>query len=211
MADRPLGITFRETMAGPFALGESDPRAGRDAGRRAGTELALHAEVAIDDLERFVADPDHPGRLAGSIDFPPLGEGLAADRGVFSLFRPAGDAETKLMVYEAGFRHGGRDWYLAGRKEVRDDPGLDLWADTTTLFTRLHEGPDATGPVAGAGILRLGVGDLIRLLSTVRVTGEGSAAQKAETVARFGRFFLGELWERYGRHVPGATRTGGSR
>ncbi len=204
MADRPLGIVFRETMAGAFALGETDPLAGRSAGRRAGTELALHAEVSIPDLERFVADPDHLGGLAGTVEFAPLGAALAGHAGVFNLFRPEGEPGLKLMVYEVAFRHAGRDWYLAGRKEVQDHPGLDLWADTTTLYTRLHEGTDATGPVAGAGILRLGAGDLIRLLTTVRVTGDGPAAEKAETVARFGRFFLGELWESYGRFVRGA-------
>jgi hypothetical protein len=209
MADRPLGVVFRETMAGAFALGESDPLAGRAAGRRGGTELVLHAEVSIPDLGRFVADPDHLGGLAGTVDFAPfgapVGSALAGHAGVFNLFRPEGEPGVKLMVYEVAFRHGGRDWYLAGRKEVQDDPGLDLWADTTTLFTRLHEGTDATGPVAGAGILRLGVGELIRLLTTVRVTGDGPAAEKVETVARFGRFFLGELWGSYGRYV----RSGG--
>ncbi len=52
---------------------------------------------------------------------------------------------------ELGFAHDGKSYYLAGRKEVRNEPGFDLWKDTTTLFTRLHTGRDAAGPVIGGG------------------------------------------------------------
>ena len=107
----------------------------------------------------------------------------------------------KLMVYELPLEYQGERYYLAGRKEVRDDPGLDLWKDTTTLFTRLHKGTDASGPVVGAGILRLGLGDFGKVLANIHVIDAEHAAEKAATLARFGRFFAGELWERY---VPAA-------
>lgn len=201
MSEEKPGVTFRETMAGGFALGETDPRAGLSAGKQQGQELAMHATVSIRDLDRFIADPDHLGELHGTIDLPAFGSGLPALTGVFNLFSPAGQPRLKLMVYELGFQHGGRDYYLAGQKEVRDDPGFDLWSDTTTLFTRLHEGKDTSGAVVGAGVLTLGVGDLIKLLSTFRVVHGGSVGERAATVAKFGRFFLGQLWDTYARHV----------
>jgi hypothetical protein len=37
MSSGKLGITFRETMKGNFSLGETDPRAGEAAGKKAGT------------------------------------------------------------------------------------------------------------------------------------------------------------------------------
>src|SRR5690606_20490521 len=96
------------------------------------------------------------------------------------------------------FQHDGKTYYLAGRKEVRGDrAGLDLWPDTTTLFTTLHEGVDASGSVVGAGVLRLGVDDLARLVSTVRVTGPASAGERAKPIATCGAFFMGELWDTY--------------
>ena len=196
------GITFKETMTGGFALGQTETKAGRDAGNRAGTELAMHATVTIDDVERFVADPQHLGGLAGTIDYAPLGQGIPSHSGVFNLFSPSDSPRLKLMVYELGFERDGKEYYLAGKKEVRDDPGFDLWSDTTTLYTQLHEGTDKSGPVAGAGILTLGVADLIKLLSTLRATGTDHLTQKAEAIAKFGRFFLGELWDSYVRHVP---------
>ncbi len=198
------GITFSETMAGPFALGETDPEAGREKGRLDGTALTMNAEVAIPDLDRFIVNPTHPGGLSGTVDFPPLGTGLAATRGVFNLFSPTDDPDLKHMVYELAVTHEGRPYYVAGHKQVRDDRGFDLWSDTTTLHTTLHEGDGKDAPVIGAGILTLGVTDLAALLSTVRVTGADGAGERAATVAKFGAFFLGELWETYGIEAMGA-------
>ncbi len=196
------GIAFRETMAGPFALAESDPEAGAATGRRDDTTLALHASIEIPDVERFRDDPDHAGEITGEVEFAPFAPRLLVTHGRFNLFEPQDEPGLKRMVYEVGFRHEGEDYYLAGHKDVRDDPGLDLWADTTTLFTRLHRGADASGPVVGAGILRLGVPELLDLVSTIRATGTDGPAERLKAVGAFGRFFLGELWATY---APRAT------
>ncbi len=201
MSDGTLGLSFRETMAGGFALGETDPEAGRRRGERMGTELAMHGTVLIRDLDSFLDDPEHLGTLSGTIDFPPFGSAIPAITGAFNLFNPSKEARLKLMVYELGFAHEDKSYYLAGRKEVRNEAGFDLWADTTTLFTRLHAGPNAQGPVVGAGILRLGVAALIQMLGTVQVVNAGTPAQRTEALMRFGRFFLGELWDTYGPYL----------
>ncbi|WP_412061643.1 patatin-like phospholipase family protein [Rubrivirga sp. IMCC45206] len=194
------GVAFRETMSGPFALAESDPEEGAATGTRSGTTLALHASIAIPDIERFEADPDHLGEITGEVEFAPFAERLLVTHGRFNLFAPAASGPgkpLKRMVYEVGFTHAGQPYYLAGHKDVRDDPGFDLWSDTTTLYTRLHEGSDTSGPVVGAGILSLGVADLARLVSTIRATGADGAVARAQAVGAFGRFFLGELWDTY--------------
>lgn len=203
MADSPIGITFRETMSGPFALEAQDPSEGQRRGRRSGVALTMHATVTIEHLERFISDPQHLGSLTGSIDFAPFGTAIPATSGVFNLFSPTAEPTLKLMVYELGFVHQGQPYYLAGRKEVRDDPGFDLWTDTTTLLTQLHTGPDASGPVVGAGVLTLGVLDLVRLVSTFRATGPATAVEALEAVYQFGKFFLGELWDSYVHHTAG--------
>ena len=204
MDEEKLGITFRETMAGGFALGATDPRAGHTQGNREGTALAMHATVSISDLDGFIRDPEHCGRIHGNIDFDPFGHGLAAPTGVFNLFSPTDNPAMKYMVYELGFEYDGQSYYLAGRKEVHDDVGFDLWSDTTTLLARLHRGTGVDGEVVGAGVLSLGVTDLIKLVSTMRVTGAESPTAKAAAYAKFGRFFMAELWDSYARFViPG--------
>ena len=199
MTERELGVTFRETMSGPFALGQTEPAAGEQVGKQTNTSLSMHAEVEISDLDRFVADPTHTGRITGHVDFKPFGEQIPADRGVFRLFSPTGQPGLTRMVYELGFEHQGQPYYLAGYKEVRNDRhGTDLWNDTTTLFTRLHQGVDTTGPIAGAGVLRLGLPDLMRLTSTMRVVNAQGPAEQMRALATFGRFFMGNLWDTYG-------------
>ncbi|MDQ3698144.1 MAG: patatin-like phospholipase family protein [Gemmatimonadota bacterium] len=200
MSDARPGITFRETMAGAFALGETDPELGVARGKADGTELSMHATITIDDMERFVADANHVGAIDGRIDFAPMGAGIPARAGQFNLFSPTGDPKHKRMVYELAFTHDGQEYYLAGRKEVHDDPGFDMWRDTTTLYTRLHRG-DASGPVVGAGILSLGAAELLKLVRSMSVTNADSMTDKAETVGQFGRFFLGELWGSYAKMV----------
>jgi cholesterol oxidase len=199
MSEHKLGIAFRETMSGGFALGATDPQLGATKGTTANTPLILHAAIAIDDLDLFIADPHHLGSIVGQISFAPLGENIPAQLGVFNLFSPADRPTLKLMIYELAFEHGGQDYYLAGKKEVRDDPGFDLWHDTTTLYTQLHQGRDRTGSVVGAGILTLGVDELVKLVSTLHPTNAESAIEQGQALFKFGQFFLGQLWDTYGR------------
>ena len=198
MTEHQLGITFRETMQGGFSLEQTDPRAGEKQGKAQKSQLAMHATINIRDLERFISDPNHLGSITGHIDFSPLGENMPAKSGVFNLFSPTNQPNLKLMIYELAFQHQGQDYYLAGKKEVRNDPGFDLWSDTTTLYSQLHRGTDKSATVVGAGVLHLNVAELAKLVSTMRVTNADSLSDTPKALVDFGEFFLGELWDTYG-------------
>lgn len=197
MANPLLGFTFREVMAGGFALGVSEPASGEATGRTAGTTLTMHATIRIEDLNRFMADAQHPGSIRGRIDFPELGLQLPSTSGVFKLFSPTENPEMKYMVYELGFQSRGRDYYMTGHKEVKRAPVMDLWHATTTLYTQLHESVDATGPVVGAGILSLSFHDLLAMIPTMHALNASSPEEATIAVAKFGRFFFGEIWDTY--------------
>ncbi|WP_438026073.1 patatin-like phospholipase family protein [Sorangium sp. So ce233] len=99
----------------------------------------------------------------------------------------------------------GRELTLSGRNEVRDEPGLDLWEDTSTLTTRIYRGHisaalESAAEVVASGILRIHLLDFMRQLTTFRAHGE-TAADRREALLRFGRLFLGKLWDVYGRDV----------
>ncbi|MDB5072170.1 MAG: patatin [Candidatus Eremiobacteraeota bacterium] len=208
MTDNLPGIAFREVMHGYFTLGENDPVIGEKRGRAAGSSIVLHAAITIHDLARFIGDPTHRGSLDGHLDVTGFGESLPTTRGVFNLFSPSNDASTKLMVYEAGFRHGGRDYYMAGKKLVKHHTVLKLWPDTTTLYIVLHEGRDASGPVAGAGVLHLNVMDLVRLLVGMHAIDTDAEHTTPDVTFEFLRFFLGELWATYIRRALERTAPG---
>ncbi len=201
MKDEAAGLSFREVMSGGFAMGQTDPGAGLLCGQVDGTSLALHATVMIQDFDRFLVDLNHTGTLAGSIDYAPFGGVITGYGGVFNLFNPSGETGLKLMVYELGFEYQGKAYYLAGQKEVRQSSVLDMWHQTTTLYTKLHEGTDKTGPVVGAGTLSLGMTELITMLGTLQVSGVDGAVAKAKIIGNFGSFFMGELWETYKPHL----------
>jgi cholesterol oxidase len=196
-----IGISFHEVMSGGFVLGATDLEEGEKKGRMEGSVMTMHAAIAIQDLDLFLREPGHPGGLTGTLDFTPFGAGLPATSGLFNLFSPTDDPKLKLMVYEMGFQHDGRSYYLAGQKNVRQDPIFDLWKATTTLYSKLHEGTDKSGPVVGAGILSLGARQLIDMMATMKAPGAATFTERSEAMAKFGRFFLGELWDTYVRHV----------
>jgi hypothetical protein len=193
MREPGVGVTFRETMTGGFTLGARDPASGA-AGK---DQLAMQATIQIEEVDAFVRDPRHLGGLTGHVDFEPFGKAVPAESGVFGLFTPSGDPALTYMVYELGLRHQGKSYYLAGKKHVRIGAPWKLWGETTTLYTTLHDGTDASGPIVGAGVLRLGVPDLLKLLSTLHATNAPTAGRSAAAVWAFFRFFTAELVRTY--------------
>jgi hypothetical protein len=198
-AETKPGVSFRETMTGGFALGETDPRAGEKKGDAMGTKLSLHCEIDIHDVYGFMAEPQHETPINARIDFAPLGMNLPGSKAIFNLFRPSEDPKVKYFAYQVAFEANGEPYYLAGKKVVRDDAGPDMWADITTLFTELHKGRDESGPVVGAGVIYIKREQLLNMVPTFHATNTSSATESAKVLADFGRFFTGEIWESYAK------------
>ena len=141
---------------------------------------------------------------------------MPVDRGWFHLFVRPDDGADRRMVYRLWITpDSGAPFTVLGIKEVRDDPGFDLWDDTTTLYVQLLTGhvpppdvgelgqlhPTGDGLVAGAGVLRIKPLDFARQMTTFRATGQDGAA----AIGAFGSLFLGQLWAAYaGLAVKGA-------
>lgn len=198
MKDPVPGIAFREKMEGWFALGETDPKQGADAGKEQGSSMSLHASIYIRDLKGFMENRDHSGTINGHLVFEEFDTYLPAKTGVFNLFiEDDKDMEVKWMIYEMSFNYDAQEYYLVGKKEVKNDPGFDLWKDTTTLNVRLFEGSDNTGDIIGTGILTLKVKELVKLIKSMHAIDASGTAEKINILANFGTFFLGELWDIY--------------
>jgi cholesterol oxidase len=199
MHTEQVGIAFDEMMSGGFALGSTDTATGAALGSK--TILVMHGTVTIDDIDAFIADPDHVGRLDVVMDWPTFGAGLPAPCGIFNLFSPSGDPSLKLMVYEWGLTHEGQDYYFAGQKNVAVHPILEMWHDTTTLHTQLHQGKDKTGPVVGAGIISLRFEELLKMGKNFKPLNAPSTEAGLAAITKFGKFFMGELWDTYIKRV----------
>ncbi|MXX63199.1 MAG: hypothetical protein F4112_10040 [Holophagales bacterium] len=203
-AEERSGISFTETMKGHLARVETDPVLGEQSQRREAASFEL--TITVDDIDVFVRHPDHGARATGWVEVPSLGGRRPVEHGTFQLFVDDADPEAKRMLYRLWFLDAfGAEFTLLGEKIVRDDPGFDLWDDTTTLYVRIVEGQvdgsgEAEGHMWGAGVLHIRTVDFLRQLSTMRATGPDLKAQTSAMV-RFGRLFLGKLWDSYGSRI----------
>ncbi len=199
-------LSFAETMRGYMGFGKKDFEQGATTGKDSDTRLAVHLNVQIDDTTQFVLRPEHDAQITGIVECPALGGKLRVSQGWFNLLTDQADASHKRMLYRLYFEDGdGRQLTFTGIKEVRDDPEMDLWTDTTTLYSYLLEGhvaeaDDENAKVLAAGIIRIHMLDFMRQLTTFRIEGP-SLKSRVDGASRFGRLFLGKLWDVYARNI----------
>jgi len=199
-------LQFSESMRGFVSWNAKDFQEGFEAGRKSGMALECRLTIRIDGVNRFVVNPDHDAEATGTIHCEEFGGAREIEGGRFNLFVDAGDPAHKTMNYRLKFRDAaGSLFTLSGYKEIKDDPGFDVWSDTTTLYTRIFAGdvsPQAEGNarVAAAGIIRISIPDLMKQLTTFRAEGP-TLADRTAALGRFGRFFLGSLWDVFARDL----------
>jgi cholesterol oxidase len=182
-------LRFTERMTGHFALGEPEPGGGG--------ELTVELTITIEDVDEFLADPRHEAVPAGWADCADLGGRIAVRGGSVNLLVPGATAGQRQMIYRLYLcGTGGERWTLIGHKDLVDDPGIDLWPDTTTLAVRLlpgHVPGEQDAKTLGVGVLHIRKRDFVRQLTTLRADGPDPAG----TLRKFGTFFLGRLWDQY--------------
>ena len=132
---------FTEQMKGFVALGVDDPQTGHEQGRSNKDRMMFELTISVDDVDRFVAEPGHQGSATGYVDADLLGGRLDVERGWFNLFVQDDDPDQRQMRYRLWLRGpGGNPMTFTGVKEVRDEAGLDVWRDTSTLYVKILDG-----------------------------------------------------------------------
>jgi hypothetical protein len=198
----PSSLSFTETMRGWAALEQTDARRGARIGRRRGLALEVELTIEIPDVSAFLEDRAHRARVRGWVAWTPLGAARPVRDGAFNLFPADDHGPGRELRYRLHLQDdNGSPLTLLGFKAVRDDPGLDLWKDTTTLFVWLVRGHvEVTdeveqSQVRGAGIIRIHALGFLRQLLSFR-TGGGGRWAGLRARARFTGFFAGELARR---------------
>ena len=135
---KKLGVRFTERMTGPFSTRVKDDFGdAAEAGRDDKSELTFVLTVIADDIDVLLNDPSHRARLVGTVEAKALSaEPLTVRNGDFGLFvaDPA-DADARRMTYRMELAaRSGEMFFFDGYKLIRDDPLVDQWSDTTTLF-----------------------------------------------------------------------------
>lgn len=204
--DTATRLRFTEEMKGYIAFGEHDYRTAHRRGRIEGNRFMFHLTIDVRGVNRFILDPAHEATARGWIQSESLGGRLRVRDGVFNLLVQQEEPGHQHMLYRLFFEDSaGHALTMSGDKEVRNDPGADVWADTTTLFVRILKGHIAASEEDGAeevaaGILRIHPLDFARQLTTFQVRAP-SFTERVEVKRRFVQLFVGKLWDVYAQKV----------
>ena len=209
-------LSFTEEMKGFLTQGETDYRKGYEQGRRDKNSIMFHLKITVNGVNRFVTNPDHAtDDIEGYIESEDFGGKCDVEKGNFNLFVDEDDTSQKTMLYRLFFYDkAGQKLTLTGYKEIKDDPGFDLWSDTTTLFTQIFKGHISNEDekalrenpqkfeenLVASGIIHIHFLDFLKQLTTFRVEAP-TVADRASAMTRFGRLFMGKLWDVYAREV----------
>jgi len=121
------------------------------------------------------------------------------------------------MLYRLFFTDkDNRKLTLSGNKDIKDDPGSDVWVDTTTLFTHLLEGHitaaekdikkdsgNSQESVIASGIINIYFFDFLKQLTTFHTRGPNLSERNAARI-RFCQLFFGKLWDVYSQKILSA-------
>ena len=199
------GLHFIEVLKGYVGFGATDYRLGFNQGGKENSFLELQLAVDIEDVDRFIAMPEHEASIRGTVVCERLGGKLPVV-GSLNLLVDQGDPTQKRVTYRLLFSDvSGKHFTLSGLKDLRDESGEDVSTKPTVVFTKIccdNEPPNSEGSteIVAMGIVRVGALDLLKQLVTFRAEGP-TLADRVSTLTRFGAFYFGRLWDVYARHV----------
>jgi hypothetical protein len=209
-------VSFTEEMKGFITFGELDYERGAQLGKENDTNIMFHLTITVNGVNRFVTNPEHDtDDVKGYVRCKAPGGDLTVESARFNLFVDDADPSIKRMFYRLFFKDSqGNPLTLSGFKFIKDDPGFDIWHDTTTLFTRVLNGHVSEEDehaaeedpaklkqmVKGSGIIIIHFFDFLKQLTTFRAGGP-TISDRASAMSRFGKLFMGKLWDVYARNV----------
>ncbi|NQX95988.1 MAG: hypothetical protein HRT64_13925, partial [Erythrobacter sp.] len=224
------GMAFTETMAGHIsATGchhrpcghveriRDDYTNGAAWGQVEKSLCSFKLTVTTDNLHRMIEDTEHRSAITGDVLVTSIApDPMKVREGTFRLLVADPDAaESWKMLYDMVLEgpegpihfHGFKTLEQRGQGKTASDP----WTDLTTLFVTLRHGEDASGELIGRGILKLGIDEFMRQLTTITVHDSDTLvghivnliprAKKAiETyfMAKYAGFFAMAVFRAYG-------------
>jgi cholesterol oxidase len=193
---------FTEEMKGYLSTKANVFDDGYDKGKQDKHYLMLHLTIRTEDLDAFVSSDEHQCAATGYVNGDLIGGRCDVEKGIFNLFVDTADKNRRQMRYRLFFTTSeGKKLTLSGVKQIQDNPGLDIWADTTTLFTNLFQGhieaeKEPKTKTFATGKLFIEAADFAVQLTTFRTSATGFK-ERIQAFEKFGAFFLGSLWEVY--------------
>ncbi|MDJ0644162.1 MAG: GMC oxidoreductase, partial [Erythrobacter sp.] len=182
------GMAFTETMAGHISATGCHHRPcghverirddyvnGAAWGQSENGECSFLLTVTTENLHRMIDDPQHRSQITGEVLVSAISsDPLPVRDGTFRLLVANPEKpESWKMLYDMVLEgpdgpihfHGFKTLEERGRGKSKSDP----WTDLTTLFVTLRHGEDESGELIGRGVLKLGIDEFMRQLTTINV------------------------------------------
>ncbi|WP_370031136.1 GMC family oxidoreductase N-terminal domain-containing protein [Qipengyuania mesophila] len=178
------GLSFTETMAGHIsATGchhrpcghveriRDDYANGEAWGRTEGSACSFLLTVTTDNLHRMIEEKEHRSRITGTVSLSAISpDPLPVREGTFRLLvADPNKAESWKMLYDMVLEGPDGPIHFHGFKTLEQRGKSDPWTDLTTLFLTLRHGEDESGELIGRGVLKLGIDEFMRQLTTITV------------------------------------------
>jgi hypothetical protein len=189
-------VVFHERLSGWIDFDELSYNQALARGRELGNSCSQELTIRVEDIEAFLADPDHAASAEGVVFCDALGGELAVERGWFNLFVIEQSALHRRVLYRLFLRDGaGRPLTLSGFKDILHGPNFDVWEQTSRLLVRILRGhvaedPDGDELTIATGILHISRLGLMRMITTFR--------GGLRSLAEFDRFFVKSLVRDFG-------------
>jgi cholesterol oxidase len=198
-------LNVSELMEGRVTIGAPDYATGEAQGEA----IALDLLVQMADIDMFVTEPRHAARLDGHVAW--RGERCELVDGEFNMLIPTTDRRENFMFYRVPFTtSAGKRYTLNGHKRLRDDPGLDVLADITTLFVQLYDGDvpgyDLSKPIGedpmwppghvALGIIRISAKDSLHNTFSFEAPG-ATTIHEIEAIGKFVKFYGTRVFDLY--------------
>lgn len=200
LSSAKVGIQFTERMTGYFAQSAVDYKEGYERGKQEDSPFSFVLTIRSEDLDGMIEDPKHTAGLTGTVQAPALSaDDLSVSNGVFNLFvEDPEDEGIRYMRYRMKLHaEEGDIYYFNGFKHIHDDPGFDIWKDTTTLFITIHKGESEEAPVWGRGILKIRPNDFRKQMTTLETIGAKGKAEQLKYQAKFVKLFSENIVDIY--------------
>ena len=209
-----VSLTFNETLKGFGTVGGSpndtiaDFQRAYVAGKENGESMSFSLVVDIADIDAWSKDPLHNAVCTGLVTesaITPMPAGLPVDAGGSLHVFDGGVLPTHelRMEYALPFHTAadGKKYMLYGVKHLPGNDCLGILSQATTLYVHVLALPDKTlavgsppppGAILRSGIVKIGAGDVISLIASMRLHG-GTLADKIEGFLTFGLLLLGDI------------------
>ena len=185
MHDPLQGIRFQAPLEGKLDLLADQSNAAHD--------IQINLTVHVNDVNRFIAGPEHEARVTGHLSGSIFGALKMIEEGRFTL--ECLTDKTRRIVYSLSYSQDGQHYNLLAEQVLHDDQGLDLWNDLSNLSLNLFKVNAEASELVANGTLRLPLGSVKDWIQSFHVTETTGLMEKLSVTTRFARSILGGVYD----------------